>query len=159
MKRIALLSFIIGLLGVPIQAQGADQSEELQKLQALQAFQERQAQVAQTLSNIANMRHQMMKAVANSLRAEPEQNAAPPIQYYPAPPTQYAPTNCVPFAQNSDPEAMVRYLTSHPGAHVCPSNAVPHATQNGEAAALAEIQRRLNIGNTLLRFNQTYYGP
>ena len=51
MKRIALLSFIIGLLGVPIQAQAADQSEELQM------FLERQKQVAKTLSSLADMRH------------------------------------------------------------------------------------------------------
>src|SRR5258705_13661924 len=113
MKRLAFLGFTIATLFAPIQAQAADQSEELQM------FLERQKQVAKTLSSIADMRHQMMKAVAERLR-EPEQNAAPPIQYYSAPPTQYyAPTNCVPFTQNSDPEAGVRYLLAHPGTRVC----------------------------------------
>jgi hypothetical protein len=130
MKRIALLSFIIGLLGVPIQAQAADQSEELRM------FLERQEQVAKTLSNLADMRHQMMKAAAERLR-EPEQNAAPPIQYYPAPPTQYyAPTNCVSFPQPPNPEAGARYLMSHPGTRVCPG---PHTDP-------AEIARILQDG-------------
>jgi hypothetical protein len=89
MKRLAVLGFIIGLLGVPIDVQAAEPSEELR------GFLEKQAQVGQTLSNIANMRYEMMKEVLRNLR-EPEQNAAPPIQYYAAPPTQYsAPTNCV----------------------------------------------------------------
>jgi hypothetical protein len=138
MKRIALLSFIIGLLGVPIQAQAADQSEELQM------FLERQKQVAKTLSSLADMRHQMMKAVAERLR-EPEQNAAPPIQYYPAPPTQYyAPTNCVPF---TDPEAGVRYLQAHPGTRVCPG---PH-TDPAETTRILQdgAAERAAAGRTL----------
>jgi hypothetical protein len=142
MKRIALLSFIIGLLGVPIQAQAADPSEELQM------FIERQKEVAKTLSSIAEMRHRMMKLIAENLR-EPEQNAAPPIQYYPAPPTQYyAPTNCVPlFTQNSDPEAGVRYLFAHPGTRVCPG---PH-TDPAETARILQngAAERAAAGRTL----------
>lgn len=141
MKRIALLSFIIGLLGMPIQAQAADQSEELQM------FLQRQKQVAKTLSSLADMRHQMMRAVAESLR-EPEQNAAPPIQYYPASPTQYyAPTNCVPFTQNSDPEAGVRNLLAHPGTRVCPG---PH-TDPAETARILQdgAAERAAAGRTL----------
>jgi hypothetical protein len=37
-------------------------------------------------------------------------------------------------------------------------NAVPNATQDGEAAAIAELQRRRNIGNILLNFNRNFYG-
>jgi len=37
-------------------------------------------------------------------------------------------------------------------------NAVPNATQDREAAAIAELQRRHNIGNTLLNFNRNFYG-
>jgi hypothetical protein len=37
-------------------------------------------------------------------------------------------------------------------------NAVPNATQDREAAAIAELQRRHNIGNTLLNFNRSFYG-
>jgi hypothetical protein len=143
MKRIVVLSFIIGLLGVPIQAQAAEQSEELQM------FLERQKEVAKTLSNIADMRHQMMKAVAESLRREPEQNAAPPIQYYPAPPTQYyAPTNCVPFTQNFDPEAGVRSLLAHPGTVVCPS---PRPDPAGTTRILQQGMIDQGIANQRLR--------
>ena len=37
-------------------------------------------------------------------------------------------------------------------------NAPPSAPQNTETEALEELKRRYEIGNTLLRFNRTYYG-
>jgi hypothetical protein len=127
MKRIALLCFIIGLLGVPIQAQAADPSAE-----ELQMFREKQEEVAKVLRNLADLQYRMMKVVAENLPREPEQNAAPPTQYYPAPPAQ----NCVPlFTQNSDPEAGVRYLFAHPGTRVCPGTNPDLAGQTRALAA------------------------
>ena len=38
-------------------------------------------------------------------------------------------------------------------------NAAPSPTPNNEGAAIAELQRQYEIGNSLLRFNRTYYGP
>ena len=87
MKRVAVLS-IIGVLGVPIQAQAQSSNAA-----TVGEFERRQQEVGQALSNIANMRLQMMKAVANNLRAKPGQNTPPTTQYYapPAPPTtQYS---------------------------------------------------------------------
>src|ERR1700730_3907389 len=37
-------------------------------------------------------------------------------------------------------------------------NPAPSATQNTEAGAIAELQRRYQIGNTLLNFNRNFYG-
>jgi hypothetical protein len=37
-------------------------------------------------------------------------------------------------------------------------NATLSATQNTEAEAIAELKRRSEVGNTLLRFNQRFYG-
>ena len=37
-------------------------------------------------------------------------------------------------------------------------NAPPNAPQSTETEALEELKRRYEIGNTLLRFNQRYYG-
>jgi hypothetical protein len=91
MKCIAVLSFIIGCLSAPIQAQAqnaASVDEFVRRQQEaemrLEEFMRRQQEVARTLSNIAEMRHQMMKTVAENLRL-PEQNAPPRIPY--APPT------------------------------------------------------------------------
>jgi len=133
MKCLAFLSFTIATLIAPIQTQAADQSEEA--LAALRMFMERQAQVAQTLQNLADMRHQRLKAVADSLRAEPQNQ-------------QYPDTNCVPFTQNSDPEAEVRYLTSHPGARVCPG---PNPDLAGQAGTVEKGMRDMAIANERLR--------
>ena len=75
MKRVAVLS-IIGVLGVPIQAQAQSSNAA-----TVGEFERRQQEVGQALSNIANMRLQMMKAVANNLRAKPGQNTPPTTQY------------------------------------------------------------------------------
>jgi hypothetical protein len=61
---------------------------------------------------------------------------------------------CVTFPQPPNAEAELRYLLSHPGVRVCPLNYAPSATQDdpeaAEAAAIAELQRRYRIGQTLL---------
>jgi hypothetical protein len=58
---------------------------------------------------------------------------------------------CVTFPQPPNAEAELRYLLSHPGVRVCPLNYAPSATQNDpEAAAIAELHRRQQIGNILL---------
>jgi hypothetical protein len=45
------------------------QDPQQKAMQALQMFMQKQALIATTLSNLANMRHEMMKTVANNLRA------------------------------------------------------------------------------------------
>ena len=91
MKRLLVVSFIIGLLSASIHALSTEPEGNAALPEQYYA-------------------------------ASPEQYyAASPAQYYAAPPTQYyAPTNCVPFTQNSDPEAGVRSLLAHPGTRVCP---------------------------------------
>jgi hypothetical protein len=54
---------------------------------------------------------------------------------------------CVTFPQPPNAEAELRYLLSHPGVRVCP------ATQNDPQA---ELQRRYQIGNTLLNYWRGY---
>jgi hypothetical protein len=66
-------------------------------------------------------------------------------------PIQAQAQQCVTFPQPPNAEAELRYLLSHPGVRVCPSpNYAPSATQNdAEGAALAELQRRWQVGETL----------
>jgi hypothetical protein len=45
------------------------QDPQQRAMQALQMYMQKQALIATTLSNLANMRHEMMKTVANNLRA------------------------------------------------------------------------------------------
>ncbi len=84
MKRIAVLS-IIGILGVPIQGQAQSGNAA-----TVEEYQRRQQEVDQALRNIANMRHQRLKEIAESLRAEP--NAASTTECYAAVQRDYA--NC-----------------------------------------------------------------
>ena len=134
MKRMAVLS-IIGVLGVPIQAQA--QSSDAA---TVAEFERRQQEVGRALSDIAEMRHRMMKELAKKL-AEPEQNAPPTTQYSdpPAPPTApfqvEAQTGCVRFPDPPNPDAELRYLLSHPGARVCPGP----TSQAGQARVLDQI--------------------
>ena len=82
----------------------------------------------------------LLSASIHALSTEPEQNAASPTQYY-------APTNCVPFTQNSDPDAGVRNLLAHPGTRVCPG---PH-TDPAETARILQdgAAERAAAGRTL----------
>ena len=75
-------------------------------------------------------------------------------------PIQVQAQQCVTFPQPPNAEAELRYILSHPGVRVCPSpNYAPSATQDdaddAEAAAIAELQRRYRIGQTLL-YNWTH---
>jgi hypothetical protein len=68
-------------------------------------------------------------------------------------PIQVQAQQCVTFPQPPNAEAELRYLLAHPGVRVCPLNYAPSATQNdAEAAARAELERRYQIGNTLLYY-------
>jgi hypothetical protein len=69
-------------------------------------------------------------------------------------PIQVQAQQCVTFPQPPNAEAELPYLLSHPGVRVCPSpNYAPSASQDdAEAAAIAELQRRYQIGQTLLYY-------
>jgi hypothetical protein len=66
-------------------------------------------------------------------------------------PIQVQAQQCVTFRQPPNAEAELRYLLSHPGVRVCPSpNYAPSATRNDRA--IIELQRRYQIGQTLLNY-------
>jgi hypothetical protein len=95
-----------------------------------------------------------MSADARQLRADlqsraAQQNAAPSTT-----PNNSA-TNCVRFPQNLNPEAELQYLFSHPNTPVCPSR---DSDPVGSAEAITELQRRMQIGESLLRFDRNFYG-
>jgi len=69
---------------------------------------------------------------------------------------QYDPArNCVRFPQNPNPEAEIRYLTSHPNIRVCPSSRPDLAGQAGT------VERGLRQGATdtmsIMRAGRGYY--
>jgi hypothetical protein len=141
MKHLAVLSFIIALLSVPIQAQAQQslpplaapfhvdrQSPDVEQLRAAQQYQQYLAQQ----QYLAAQRYQQYLAQQQYLAAQRYQ------QYLAAQPV----TNCVRFPQNADPEAEVRYLTSHPNSHVCPSDNPDLA---GQAATVQNGMRQQAI--------------
>ena len=147
MKCLAVLSFIIALLSVPIEAQAQQQEQVFaaQRDQALRNIQETKYQYTRALAyglradlnaeqllaaeraqqwtalqyqqSLAQYQ-QLVIAQQELLAAQRAQQRAAQIQ---AQAQQYPVTNCVRFPQNADPEAEVRYLISHP-TPVCPSD-------------------------------------
>jgi hypothetical protein len=62
-------------------------------------------------------------------------------------PIQVQAQQCVTFRQPPNAEAELRYLLSHPGVRVCPAI---------QKDPIAELERRRQIGNTLLNYWRTY---
>jgi hypothetical protein len=139
MKWLAGLSLTVGLLSVPIQAQTEERPLLRNPLEGIEQQATKRPVLRNPLEGIeqqareAEARRMFEEAeqnrmIENARRREPGQNAAliAPIQVQ-------AQTGCVTFPQNANPEAEVRYLTSHPSARVCAS---AHSNPAGQAEAL-----------------------
>ena len=157
MKRIALLSFIIGLLAVPIQAQAADPSAE-QRL-----FLERQEEVAKVASNIAAMRHQMMKSVLENLPREPAEEQRLFLERQ----EEVAKV----LSNIADMRHRMMKLVSEnlprepeqnatPPSQYYPAPPAQRATSatDAQTEAIIELQRRMRNAEQLRGFNARFYG-
>jgi hypothetical protein len=130
MKCLAVVSLAVGLLSVPIQAQTEERPLLRNPLEGIEQQATKRPVLRNPLKGV-EIEQQAREAAArrmfeeaeqnrmmNARRPEPAQNAAQSAT--PNTEAGQAQTGCVTFPQNSNPEAEVRFLLSHPGARVCP---------------------------------------